>query len=580
MAINLIDQSTSVPILLATSGETTIVLPGVLVAVEGDALDGQDTQALKTVIVQGTIVAEGPAADAIALGFGTSGGRHTVIVEETGLILAEDTGIQDVAGDFALTNLGRVISQTGEGVFLGGSANVLTNHGLISAIRGREGIDARGDLFRLTNFGSIEGAERGLSLAGTTNGVENHGVILATGPGGIGIEVGDNPAAAITLVNTGTISGALGSLSASGGEDQIRNTGLMVGAVFLGDGADSFDTRSGQVIGRVEGGTGNDTYIVDSSLQIIEGVSGGDDRVEAHGSFRLTAGQAIETVALQGADDLNATGNEVANTLIGNEADNKLAGVGGDDTLEGQSGNDRLSGGDGADLLYGGSGADMLSGGAGADTLWGAEGDDILAGGAGSDTLEAGEGNDRLFGGAEADLLDGDASDDTLFGGAGDDTRLGGAGIDEISGGAGNDTFFGGQGDDLMRGGSGADRFFIDDSDDRIFGGSGGDILDFSGRETAISLELSDGEFRANGQRVSFAGVETAVGTAQSDRIGGNEFNNFLGGLNGNDILIGRAGDDQLVGNNGADRLFGGGGRDTFNFNRTTDTRIGEALNL
>lgn len=58
-------------------------------------------------------------------------------------------------------------------------------------------------------------------------------------------------------------------------------------------------------------------------------------------------------------EDLDATGNELDNTLAGNRGHNRLAGLGGNDVLLGEAGDDTLDGGQGNDTLAGGSGDDI-----------------------------------------------------------------------------------------------------------------------------------------------------------------------------------------------------------------------------
>ena len=59
-------------------------------------------------------------------------------------------------------------------------------------------------------------------------------------------------------------------------------------------------------------------------------------------------------------ENINATGNELANNLVGNRGDNLISGLTGDDVLQGLAGNDTLKGGLGADVLTGGLGNDTL----------------------------------------------------------------------------------------------------------------------------------------------------------------------------------------------------------------------------
>lgn len=98
------------------------------------------------------------------------------------------------------------------------------------------------------------------------------------------------------------------------------------------------------------GGTGNDSYTVDSSLDVVtEAANEGTDTVYA--SIDFTLGANLENLTLTGSSAINGTGNTFNNTITGNSTNN---------TLSGSDGNDTLSGGDGNDTLNGGSGADQF----------------------------------------------------------------------------------------------------------------------------------------------------------------------------------------------------------------------------
>jgi Ca2+-binding RTX toxin-like protein len=97
----------------------------------------------------------------------------------------------------------------------------------------------------------------------------------------------------------------------------------------------------------MEGGSGNDTYVITASNIISENVGEGIDTVRADFSYAL--GANFEHLVLAGTEDINGSGNELNNTLTGNSGAN---------TLVGGAGNDLLDGGEGADLLIGGTGDD------------------------------------------------------------------------------------------------------------------------------------------------------------------------------------------------------------------------------
>ena len=107
----------------------------------------------------------------------------------------------------------------------------------------------------------------------------------------------------------------------------------------------------------MNGGGGNDTYIVDDADNDITDTSG-IDTVKASITYAL--GSTLENLTLTGSEEINGTGNALANVLTGNDGANELIGLAGDDTLKGMSGDDGLSGGLGKDTLWGGDGDDIF----------------------------------------------------------------------------------------------------------------------------------------------------------------------------------------------------------------------------
>ena len=89
------------------------------------------------------------------------------------------------------------------------------------------------------------------------------------------------------------------------------------------------------------GGAGNDTYFVDNTGdRITEGTNAGTDTVQS--SVTYTLGNDIEILELVGSANINATGNNLANTLNGNSGNNVLTGGTGRDVLTGNAGIDRF----------------------------------------------------------------------------------------------------------------------------------------------------------------------------------------------------------------------------------------------
>ena len=133
----------------------------------------------------------------------------------------------------------------------------------------------------------------------------------------------------------------------------------------------------------MEGGAGNDRYIVDAAADVgVEAAGGGTDTVEAAVNYVLA--DNFEILVLTGSA-LTGTGNAASNAIEGNARNNRLIGDAGNDKLVGLGGKDRLDAGDGDDHLQGGSGSDVLDGGAGNDRLFGGAARDLLTGGTGED---------------------------------------------------------------------------------------------------------------------------------------------------------------------------------------------------
>jgi len=294
-------------------------------------------------------------------------------------------------------------------------------------------------------------------------------------------------------------------------------------------------------------------------------------------SASLVMGGNLVGLTLLGTDDLDATGNALANVIAGNKGDNLIDGGGGADTLTGGTGNDQF-------LLKAGQCngeviTDFTGNGASA-------GDSITFDGfTAAATLQHLSGNQwRITDGAEvdtftitgtlaaddysfvnvapvlapiagttgADSLDGTDGNDSMVGRSGSDTLEGGSGADTLDGGDGDDRLDGGPGADSLIGGAGNDTFVIDNSGDRIDASGGGiDTV-----ESAQAIDLG---------AAVFAGIANATLTG-SAAVGatGNALDNHLIGNGAANTLDGRDGNDTLDGGAGADSLVGGAGNDTF----------------
>ena len=372
----------------------------------------------------------------------------------------------------------------------------------------------------------------------------------------------------------------------------IGNTGNNILAGGLGtdtlQGNAGDDTLNGGVGNdNMDGGDGNDIYLVNSLLDVTaetnaDSVTGGVDEVRSNVSLILN--ENIEKLSLLAVsidpltlalNNINGTGNGLANTLIGNGGNNILSGLDGDDALNGGAGDDSLDGGVGADSLIGGAGNDIyvvddlgdivietltIAQLGGIDTVksaisytLGANVDRLTLLNVSSDPLNLALNNINGTGNALNNILIGNGGDNTLDGKEGADTLLGGAGIDMLDGGTGNDS---------MNGGLGNDIYIVDSILDVLTEGAanllGGGIDTVN---TSVSRTLG-----ANFDNLILTGISNinAIGNELDNLLTGNDGNNIINGGLGKDTINGGLGNDTLDGGAGIDSLTGGDGDDTY----------------
>ncbi len=276
------------------------------------------------------------------------------------------------------------------------------------------------------------------------------------------------------------------------------------------------------------GGLGNDTYIVNDTVDVIVEQAGqGVDLVAAQG-VNWVLGANLENLQLLGHGALNGTGNELDNIISGNAYDN---------LLDGASGADTLTGGYGADTLIGGLGADMLIGGQSDDTYYVDNASDIV-------TEYAGEGNDTVYASISYRLSDN--VENLILQGSTSIDGTGNSLNNVITGNSGNNLLDGLAGIDTLIGGAGNDTYWVDANDTLIENANEGiDTVCAS-----ISYTLS-----ANLENLILleGNAEDGSGNALDNTITGNSSRNRLFGKDGNDTLIGGASGDTMAGGRGND---------------------------
>ena len=379
-----------------------------------------------------------------------------------------------------------------------------------------------------------------------------------------------------------------------------------------GDGAD-----------RLVGGAGNDTYVVDNVGDVVvEAANGGTDTVQSSLSYVL--GANVENLTLTGVDDINGTGNTLANVLTGNAGANVLTGGAGNDTYYIDASDTVVEVANGGtdtiviesdfdlndvanieNLTLAGAGDFIGTGTAQANTIVGNTGNNALDGGAGVDVLKGGAGDDTYT----VDLVTAGSGtlrtlklQDTVTEavGEGDDTIVlrGGVALTAVStlalganiehldasatgssklnlaGNAAANTLTGNAANNVLNGGAGADTLIGGDGNDTYVVDNAGDIVTEQSNEGTDLVQVLIAS--AGGTYTLSANVENAsLLNTVAYNLTGNELDNVLTGNAAANILDGGDGADTLNGGAGADTLIGGDGNDTLNGGAGADTLIG-----
>ena len=377
------------------------------------------------------------------------------------------------------------------------------------------------------------------------------------------------------------------------GSDPIRGTGNALNNILIGA------TNSAANV--LEGGAGDDTYVVGAGDVVVEAPNAGIDTVLSDVSYTL--GENVENLVLAQYTATNGTGNALDNILTGNFAANTFSGAAGNDMLDGGAGADTMLGGTGDDtyivdnpgdmaienlnegvdtvrasvsytlgahvenLILTGSAAINATGNTLANTLTGNNANNVLDGGAGADTLIGGLGNDTYVVDNAADVVTENAAEGsdlvqssvtytlganvenlTLTGasainGSGNSLNnvlTGNSAINTLTGLAGNDWLDGGAGADKLIGGLGDDTYVVDNTGDTITENAN------EGIDTVRSILTWT--LGANLENLVLVGAAAINGT-------GNTLNN---------VLTGNAASNTLNGGTGTDTLLGGSGNDTY----------------
>ena len=384
-----------------------------------------------------------------------------------------------------------------------------------------------------------------------------------------------------TALGIYTLGDDVENLTYTGSGRFTANGNALANTLISGSSVDRLDGKAGA--DTMQGGAGNDTYVVENAGDVvIEAAGGGDDRVLSQISYTLA--DNIETLQLSTSKAIDATGNAEANTLIGNGGVNVLDGRGGSDTLTGSGGNDLfqfrlgeaggdvvtdfagagVSGGDMLRLVGYGTGATISRIGdtdtyaiqAGSDMGGGTEvirlagvtnlaaGDYVFTAVAyGEDVVipeEPNQGVGTIETAVSSYTLDATSANLT-YTGSGKFTGSGNGFANTITGGASADRLDGKGGADVLQGFAGNDTYVVDNVDDVVIedvGGGNDRVL------SQVSYTLS-----ANVETIQLSTSSTidATGNAMANTLVGNGATNVLDGRGDADTLTGGGGDDVFV---------------------------------
>ena len=257
----------------------------------------------------------------------------------------------------------------------------------------------------------------------------------------------------VGTLSADTLTGASGTSIIFGneGNDNLSSGG---GDDYISGGSGDDYINGGIGIDTLIGGLGNDTFVVDVVNDVvIERFNEGTDTVRSATTYTL--GENLENLVLIGSTNINATGNDLNNTILGNVGNNIINGGLGQDNMAGGSGNDIYVLDNSLDVV-----TESLN--QGVDTVQIVYDNidtvaNVLTLGAGIFTnieniTVTGSGAFDLIGDATKNILIGNSFTNTLNGSAGDDTLIGNAGNDILVGGEGNDLydFKSGDGNDVI----------------------------------------------------------------------------------------------------------------------------------
>jgi Ca2+-binding RTX toxin-like protein len=328
------------------------------------------------------------------------------------------------------------------------------------------------------------------------------------------------------------------------------------------------------------GGAGDDTYMVDNAGDLVTETSatgGIIDTVKADlplvsGSpdeYTLTAN--VENLVLIGSNDLDGTGNELANKITGNDQKNRIDGAVGKDTMIGGKDDDTYVVDNAGDVV---TETLSIADGGGIDTVeaslplippvvtgatatpatyvLGVNVDNLTLTGLNPINATGNELANKIIGNDQANIIDGGAGGDKLVGNAGNDTYLVNSVNDKVN-----------------------ESSIVTTEIDTVKSSVTFTLTDPDPANVDIAVENVENLVLLDVKNPT-SGVVTnninGTGNAKANTIVGNGANNQLNGEAGNDKIDGGAGKDTIDGGAGVDTLIGGVGDDVYFVDDLGDT--------
>jgi trimeric autotransporter adhesin len=341
---------------------------------------------------------------------------------------------------------------------------------------------------------------------------------------------------------------------------------ILTGSSSLDGTGNSLDNiiTSNTGVDTLNGGTGNDTYVVNNASDVIvENSSEGTDTVQAGMSWTL--GSNIENLALTGSSNINATGNSLDNVITSNSGVDTLTGGTGNDTYIVNNASDVIveSSSEGTDVIISSVNYTLSANvetlvltGSSSLTITGNSLDNIITSNTAADTLTGSTGNDTYVVNNASDVIVENASEGTdlvqssvtytLAANAENLTLTGSSSINGtgnsldniITGNSGNNLLDGGAGIDTLIGGTGDDSYVVDTTTD---------VITENSSEGTDTVQSSVGyTLGSNLENLTLTGSSNINGT-------GNSLNNVLTSNSGVNTLTGGTGNDTYVVSNASD---------------------------